>query len=172
MATDANTLYKLMLLYMLNKVNFPLSNAQISEFILEREYTSYFTIQEVLNDLIANDYIMLTSYRNTTQYEITMTGKHTLALLEDQIPPGIKTDIDEYLKSKKYELKNEVGTVSDYYKSTNQDYIAHCQVKEGKATLIELNLAVPLEKQADAICARWRDNSQEIYEFIMKKLMY
>ena len=31
------TLYKLIILCMLDKVEFPLSNAQISEFILEKE---------------------------------------------------------------------------------------------------------------------------------------
>lgn len=48
MNTDSTTLYKLMILYMLSKVNFPLSNVQISTFMLDNEYTSYFTFQEQL----------------------------------------------------------------------------------------------------------------------------
>ena len=48
MSTEALTLYKLIVLYMLNKVNFPLTNAQISEFVLGREYTTYFTLQEAV----------------------------------------------------------------------------------------------------------------------------
>ena len=35
-------LYKLIILYILNRVDFPLTNAQISEFILEEGYTTYF----------------------------------------------------------------------------------------------------------------------------------
>ena len=35
------TLYKLIVLYMLEKVDFPLSNTQISDFFLEKEYTNY-----------------------------------------------------------------------------------------------------------------------------------
>ncbi len=35
------TLYKLIILYMLNKVDF-LTNSQISEFILDEGYTTYF----------------------------------------------------------------------------------------------------------------------------------
>ena len=34
--TDALTLYKLIILYMLDRVDFPLTNSQISEFILEQ----------------------------------------------------------------------------------------------------------------------------------------
>ena len=36
---------------MLDRVNSPMTNAQISEFVLEKGYTSYFTLQEVLMDL-------------------------------------------------------------------------------------------------------------------------
>ncbi len=36
MFQDTLTLYKLIVLYMLDRVNFPLTNAQVSDFILER----------------------------------------------------------------------------------------------------------------------------------------
>ena len=38
------TLYKLIILYMLKKVDFPLTNAQISEFVLDQEYTTYLSV--------------------------------------------------------------------------------------------------------------------------------
>ena len=42
-------LYKLIVLYMLNKVDFPLTNAQISEFILDEGYTTYFKLQQAIS---------------------------------------------------------------------------------------------------------------------------
>ena len=45
------TIYKLTILNMLDKVDFPLTNTQISDFFLEQEYTDYFRVQQVLNDL-------------------------------------------------------------------------------------------------------------------------
>ena len=44
MLSEPMTLYKLMNLYMLKQVNFPLTYAQISDFFLSREYTDYFTL--------------------------------------------------------------------------------------------------------------------------------
>ena len=159
MSTDATTLYKLMVLYMLDKVNFPLSNSQIADFMLDRQYTNYFTLQEVLSSLASDGFVQILTYRSSTQYKLTKEGIDT------------RDDIDKYLKDNKYDLKCEVGTTSDYYKSTNGDFIVHCQVKEGNTNLIELNVAVPLESQADAMCARWRDASQDIYDFVINKLM-
>ena len=50
MALEAETLYKLIIMHMLNKVEFPLTNSQISQFFLENEYTNYFTVQKSLSE--------------------------------------------------------------------------------------------------------------------------
>ena len=47
MATPFTT-YKLIVLYMLRNSENPLTNSQISEFILDREYTNYFHLQQAI----------------------------------------------------------------------------------------------------------------------------
>ena len=171
MNTEATTLYKLMVLYMLSKVNFPLSNSQIADFMLDKQYTTYFTLQEVLSSLADDGFVNVLTYRSSTQYRLTSSGKDTISFFSNKISNAIREEIDVYLIENKYELRCETGTLSDSYRSTNGDYIVHCIVKEGKTNLIELNIAVPLEEQADAMCSKWREGSQEIYDFIMRKLM-
>ena len=51
------TLYKLIILYMLDKVDFPLTNAQISGFILDKGYTTYFKLQQALSELTESGFI-------------------------------------------------------------------------------------------------------------------
>lgn len=58
------TLYKLMNLYMLKQVNFPLTNAQLSGFFLDREYTTYFTLQQALNELLEAGLIKMQTLHN------------------------------------------------------------------------------------------------------------
>ena len=153
MLSEPMTLYKLMNLYMLKKVNFPLTNAQLTDFFLQHEYASYFTLQQALGELKDSGLIHAESTHSTTRYEIT------------------KEDMDTYLKENRLRLRNEVSLVSDYYKSTSQDYIVHCEVREGRSPLIELSLSVPDRDQAAAMSARWEHKSKEIYSFIMKSLM-
>ena len=112
MPSDSMTLYKLMILYMLSRVNFPLNNNQISEFMLSNNYTDYFTLQEVLNDLTESNFIAADVYRNTTQYHLTEEGTDTIAFFNTRISNAIKDDIEQYLTDNKYELKNEVGTTA------------------------------------------------------------
>ena len=79
--------------------------------------------------------------------------------------------MDQYLKENRFRLRNEASTIADFYKSTGQDYIVHCEVREGKESLIELNLAVPDKEQAEAMCSQWKAKNQEIYSYVMKALM-
>jgi predicted transcriptional regulator len=157
-------------MYMLSRVNFPLNNSQISEF-MSNEYTNYFTLQELLNDLSANNFISAVTYGNTTQYHLTAEVADTISYFSSRISSEIKSEIEQYLTKNKYELKNEAGTIADYYPSTNHEYIVHCQVKEGESTLIELSLSVPTEEQASTMCSNWKNASSEIYEFVMHRLM-
>ena len=171
MLAEPMTLYKLMNLYMLHQVNFPLTNAQLSNFFLDREYTTYFTLQQALNELLDAGLVKKETMRNSSRYEITKEGEETLEFFGKNISPAIVSDMDEYLKQNRFRMRNEVGLISDFYKSTNQDYIVHCEVREGKAVLVNLDISVPDKEQAEIICNHWKDRSQEIYAYVMKSLM-
>ena len=163
MLAEPMTLYKLMNLYMLHQVNFPLTNAQLSNFFLDREYTTYFTLQQALNELLDAGLVKKETMRNSSRYEITKEGEETLEFFGKNISPAIVSDMDEYLKQNRFRMRNEVGLISDFYKSTNQDYIVHCEVREGKAILVNLDISVPDKEQAEIMCNHWKDRSQEIY---------
>ena len=171
MLAEPMTLYKLMNLYMLHQVNFPLTNAQLSNFFLDREYTTYFTLQQALNELLDAGLVKKETMRNSSRYEITKEGEETLEFFGKNISPAIVSDMDEYLKQNRFRMRNEVGLISDFYKSTNQDYIVHCEVREGKAVLVNLDISVPDKEQAEIMCTHWKDRSQEIYAYVMKSLM-
>ena len=156
MLAEPMTLYKLMNLYMLHQVNFPLTNAQLSNFFLDREYTTYFTLQQALNELLDAGLVKKETMRNSSRYEITKEGEETLEFFGKNISPAIVSDMDEYLKQNRFRMRNEVGLISDFYKSTNQDYIVHCEVREGKAVLVNLDISVPDKEQAE----KWKEKNE------------
>ena len=171
MLTEPMTLYKLMTLYLLKQVKFPLTNAQLISFFTEHEYTTYFTIQQALNELEESGLVHKEPSHNSTRYELTREGEETLNFFGKNISSAIIEDMDQYIKENKFRLRDEVGTSADYYKSTGQDYIAHCEVREGKSVLIRLDLSLPDKEQAEQVCSKWKEKSQEIYSFAMRSLL-
>ncbi len=169
--SESMTLYKLIILYMLNKVNFPLTKTQITDFILEKGYTNYFTLQQAFFELTDSALISSEPIHNVTHLHITDDGIHTIEFFKSKISNAIRTDINNYLNDKKIELRNEVSVISDYYKTTNNAYAAHCEVREGSSKLIDLTISVTSKEEAESICTNWKAKSQEVYAYIMQQLM-
>ena len=67
------TLYKLIVLYMLDRVTFPLTTAQISEFILEKEYTNFLTLQTAISELTETGLAESVSYTHLQGRRIQTT---------------------------------------------------------------------------------------------------
>ena len=153
MLSEPKTLYKLMNLYMLKQVNFPLTNSQLTDFFLQHEYTSYLALQQVLNELLEAGLIRVHTNHNMSRYEITKEGEDTLEFFGKNISPAIIDDMDQYLKKNRFRIRNEAGIISDFYKSTNQDYIVHCEVREGKTVVLDLSISVSDRDQAESMCS-------------------
>lgn len=164
------TLYKLIVLYMLNRVSFPITLAQISEFILEKEYTNYLTLQQVISELTDANMVTTQTANNRTLLTITEEGRETLTYFENRISDTIKEEILEYFKEKEFELRDELSVQSHYYKSTSGEYEAHLIAKERGVNLIELKLSVPDKESASTICNNWQAKNQDIYQYIIKQL--
>ena len=71
MLSEPMTLYKLMILYMLNQVKFPLTNSNISDFFVSKEYTTYFIVQQALTELLEANLISMENINNTSRYDMT-----------------------------------------------------------------------------------------------------
>lgn len=170
MTQDPLTLYKLIILYMLNRVTFPLTKAQISDFILEKEYTNFITLQNVIAELIDTHLVDARSIRNRTHLSITEEGRETLGFFENRISPAIKEDIRSYFQEKELTLRNEVSILADYYKSTSGEYEAHLIAKDKGIHLVEITLSVPTEDTAAAICDNWQKKNQAVYQTLIEQL--
>lgn len=136
---------------MLGKAAFPLTKAQVGNFILEKEYTNYLTLQQVIAELIDADLIDAKSSRNRTLLAITDEGRETLSFFENRINDSIKKDIGDFFSDNEMEMRNEVSILSDYYKAVSGEYEAHMLAKEKGVKILEITLSVPDEDTASAI---------------------
>lgn len=165
------TIYKLTILYMLDKVDFPLTNSQISNFFLDQEYTDYFRVQEVIGDLENANLILAKSTHSNTQYSLTAAGKETLGFFRDKITEGIENDVARFFADNQLTMKKDNSILADYYKTTNQNYAVRCQVHSDGITMIDLTLSVKTKEQAEAICNNWKNQNEDVYGYLMDILL-
>ena len=171
MQSDTMMLYKLIILFMLERVDFPLTNAHISNFMLDKNYTDYFTIQQVISELVDAEFVTSESIRHNTRYQITESGRETLSFFGNKISTAIQNDVLSYLKENKFRLRNETSTTSDFFEEKKGEYMVRLKVKERNSTVIELNLTVPTKEDATKICSNGSDKSQDIYATVLSSLL-
>lgn len=171
MKPETLMLYKLIILYMLDRVDFPMSNAQLTNFITEKEYTSYFNIQQVLSELVGDSFITVSETRNQTLYRITEMGRKTLSYFYQKISKEIRDDIDIFLAEQEYMLRDEVSSYADFYENAPGHYVADLKIIERDSAIIELSLSVSTSQAAQTICDKWKERNADIYAYILNALL-
>lgn len=167
---DPIMLYKLIILFMLDEADMPLTKAQIGNFILDREYTSFLTLQQAISELTEEKLISAQFIRNRTHLSITPEGKESLGFFGGQINPAIKSDVHDFLQENKIEIRKEASVLADYHRAASGEYEAHLTVKDKGVNLVDITISVPLEETAAAICDNWPQKNQEIYQYLIKQL--
>ncbi len=169
--TKLDIMYRVMILYMLNIVEYPLTNTQITNFILENEYTDYFTVQEAITGLLETDLITAESTHNNTRYHLTEDGMQTLGFFHTKVSDAIKEDIRTYFQAHHFDLKQETAVFADYYKAAGSGYDVRCRIQDQSTDIVDLTLRVKNRAQAEAVCRNWKESNVDIYETLMDTLI-
>jgi len=170
MQSESLMLYKLIILYILDRMDFPITNTELTRFIVEKEYCDYITINQTLADLIEDEYVEMERSHNSYLYRITPSGKETLSFFYTRISVAIRDDIDAYLSEKEYQLREMVATSADYYEAKKNEFVVELRVTERDSELVHINLLVTSATEADAICNRWKECSADVYGYLISTL--
>lgn len=163
---------KLLLLYLIDKMDIPLSNSQISQFALEENYMNYFSLQQSLAEMVQAKYLDTTQENNTTRYTITDEGLVTLEYFEKHIPITIRNKINSYVLENRKNLKKDYEITANYfYDHNNNEFVVKCGVYENNTTLMEINVSVVSRDQAKLIAQNWKANVNLLYSNVLEQLI-
>ena len=157
-----------MILYMLDRVSYPLSNSQIVDFFLEKDYTDYFNAQRAVNALTEDGHIKKEEHFRSTLYEITDEGNDALMSLENTLDGTITEEIDSYLKERGYNMRSASAVTADYRLNSSGDYTVSLKITERSDVLLDIKYSVASEQDAEKICDRFRKDPQSYYMEFLK----
>lgn len=155
---------------MLNRVSFPLTQAQIYDFLLERNYVNFMNLQRAITELVDTGFVTARSRHNRTYLTITAEGRETLDFFKSRIDSSIRKDIDDFLGANQFKLRNETSVFTDYNKVLSGDYEVHLTVKEKDVTVVEITLSVPNQETAETVCTNWQKKNQDLYQYLAGQL--
>lgn len=169
--TEPLTLTKLIILYMLDKAGTPMLKTQVFGFILDKDYTNYFTLMQACGELCDAGFIETRIIMNGPHLAILSDGENTLKSFSDRISQGIKDDVAAFFKENRLEIKSNLNVNTNYYKSSMHEYVAELSLKEEDSELLMIKISMPTEDSVRAMCENFEEQSNELYNLIVDKLM-
>ncbi len=162
---------KLILLYIINNIEAPVSNLLITKIILENKLMNYIFLQQYLDELCDGKFLEKLDVDDKKAYKISAAGKQGLDYFISLIPAGTKSRIDEALSDYKKRIINETSIIADFVAVNENEYITNLKICEGSFTYIDLKLTVGSRNDARKICNNWSVNSEKLYKKIMSEII-
>lgn len=163
---------KLIILYLLERMGIALSNSEICQFSLEKNYMSYFAVQQYLSELVEVGWINKNRENNNTRYTLTNKGEEIINYFIRHISDKAKTEINVYASENSKRIKTEYEVTANYFLELNDDFLVKCSLLDSDGyNLMEINLAVATKEQAKLICDNWKRNVNCLYGSILSSLI-
>ena len=170
-----NTISKLKLLFVLDKMEIPLTENNIIDICTSsNNWFTYLDVKEAMYELLNVKFICEEKIDGEeTRYSITFDGRNCLSHFYYRIPQDIREKITNYAQENRMNLKRSQEYVSEYTKNSDGTYSVILKIKEPILTssLLELKLKAPTRQSAVEASKRWTEKAPAIYENIYDSLL-
>lgn len=169
---------KLMLLYMLEQIEIPLSEKFIIEICTARnDWINYMECVTVFHDLLRDEFIFSPDNPaldpKRTRYTLSAKGRNGLSLYYEEIPEQTREDISQYCKTNRMYFKRLQEYVAEFSKNSDGTYMVTLRITETTSLKPMFEVKINLQTRADAIRAVeiWTTKAPNFYEFVYTNLM-
>ncbi len=161
---------KVLILYILNKLDEPVTNDALLRLVLSVMDMNYFYFQQFLLDLIEKRYIICFDMDKKNVYQITDKGKQTLELTNDIIPGIIKLKVDTSFAKELHETAQKESIIAEFTPLGENEYTVTCKINENNNCIFEINVFAGSRDEAKKIVDNWKENAYKIYPEILHSL--
>ena len=162
---------KLLILYMLHKINNAINSIELTNYIIEERLISFIEFQQRINELIASNHLAVFSDSGVKNYKITGDGIALLSEMNDLIPRTEKNRVDRTVYKLRRNLINSRSVSAEYIPENEHSGYVRLKLTEGELSMLEVNIAIASKKEARSICKNWKANTVKLYAGIVELLL-
>lgn len=163
-------IYKLIILYLLDRSDSEIAMGRISNFLIENAYVDFRILLQTYSQIEKDGYLTARTIGDTVFLQITEEGRAALSMFKRQLSQDIRDKADAYLTENGRTLREERQITAEYYRASYGGYTVRMVVREDQRILFEMNLNVPDEETARHVAANFRNASADIYGTVIDRL--
>lgn len=171
MSNNAFADHKLIILYFLSSINSSINLSDITNFLIEKNYTDYMQAGNLLAELENNGLLTVIKKDNKVLYKMNEQGKQTLDMFIDRLPEKDKVIIDEYLEDFKDLSTNSLHSSFASIKNEDESIDAICTLSKDKNAIFEIKVPNVSEENLNKVKQNWESNKLTIMKNIKENLL-
>lgn len=170
-----STVNKLILLFILEKIEIPLSENSILDICSSRNnWINYMECKEILLSLLDVGFIYNIDQSNDeARYNITYEGRNCLSHFYRRIPLSLREEITEFTKKNRLYLKRSQEYIADYEKLEDGSYNLKLKIRSpfDSEPMFNIEFRAPSRSSAINAVKLWREKAPSIYENVYESLI-
>lgn len=157
---------KVLILFVMNRVLYPVDTQKLYELCLQDECLSYFDVVQALPQMVASGHLE----QNGEEFVITEKGRETAALTEDSIAYPVLQRAGRAIDRFNREMRRDNFIRTELIAQPNGDYLVVMHLDDELGTVMSLELTAPNAQQARSLARSFHDSADVIYRTVLDAL--
>lgn len=162
--------YKLIILYLLDRVDGEIAMDRLSSFLLEKGYVNFVSLLQTYAGIEESGLVRSRVSADRCFYSITPEGRQTLAMFRTDLGMEIRQQADAFLRAEGAALRGDQAVRADCVPLEGGMYNAVLKVLEKGSPVLEIRIQVPDKSLAEEICRKWPAKNEKIYNSLIENL--
>jgi hypothetical protein len=160
---------KLVILFTINEYGKPLTNPELSKYIMDENSVDYFLLQHNIYELVKMEKMRVFKEEGKDFYAITEDGSETVGFFESKIPMLVKKKIKNAIGNRKKLDEPQTKVIADFMPEGNE-FLAGVKILEDGQEQFSLNILVPRREHAILVCDYFEKNIEDIFKNVNDKV--
>lgn len=170
------TVNKLILLFMLDKIEIPLTEQSIVDICYGKNswIPNYMECKEIIYDLVDAGLVYRTNGKSDEdRFTISYTGRTCLSHFYERINLDLREQIAEYVKENRIAFKRSQEYVSTMDKNSDGSYTVCLRIRSAMIDepMFEIKIKAPTRQSAIEATNIWKEKAHIIYENVYEALI-
>ncbi len=160
---------KVLILFVMNRVNYPVNTQEIYELCYQDECLSYFDVCTAIPEMVVSGHL---SALDEERYEITDKGRETCGLTEDSIAFTVKQRAENAINRFNRQIRRSSFVKTQVVNREHGDCSVVMTLDDEMGNLMTLELQAPDSRQAIRLARLFENRAENVYNLIMNELLY
>ena len=159
---------KVLILFVMTKVNYPVSSQEIYELCYQDECLSYFDVCTAIPEMVKSGHLQ---ELEGEKYEITPKGRETESLTADSIAFTVKQRAENAVNRFNRQIRRSSFVKTQIIPRESGDHSVILSLDDEMGNLMTLELLAPDQRQAVRLSRLCEKKAETVYALIMTELL-